>query len=192
MFLISKLLLLFFFFLISSPLVLSVSIQIQGLLFSPNESGINIEFLWVPSHVGISSNQVTDFFTTNIQLFTILAQYKIPFFDFTSALKVYTCRLWDRKWKDLPITFASFYRSLYSSILPCTWFHRLNITRTIIMTFSRLRFGHNRLPVQAFYLYLNDSQSCTRHCFETKGDAGHILFYYPVLDTIWQILSNIF
>lgn len=91
---------------------------------------------------------------------------------------------------DLPITFASFYCSLYSSILPCTWFHSLNITRKIIVTFSRLRFGHNRQPAQAFYLYLNDFQSCTCHGFE--GNAGHLLFHYPVLKAIWKILSNIF
>lgn len=78
---------------------------------------------------------------------------------------VYARHLQDRKQKNLLIMFASFYRFSCPFVLPCHWFHHLNIPRQYTAAFYLLRLGHNRMSAHALYLSLNDLSYCTRHGF---------------------------
>jgi len=44
-----------------------------------------------------------------------------------------------------------------------SWFHKLHLFRAEIISFLRLRFGHNLLPTHAFHLLLNNFPFSTRH-----------------------------
>lgn len=50
-----------------------------------------------------------------------------------------------------------------SSILSYSWFHNIPISRKIIVSYSRPRFGHNHLLAHSFYYPLYDSPYCIRH-----------------------------
>jgi len=62
-----------------------------------------------------------------------------------------------------------------------TWFNNLNLSRSSIVHFNRLRSGHILLPAHAYKLDLNDSPLCTLHISKSSCDLSHILFDCPFL-----------
>jgi len=95
-----------------------------------------------------------------------------------------------RKWTNLPPYFADSFRIVCPSILPFPWFHKIPIPRRIIVSFSRLRFGHGRLPAHSYYLSLNDSPL---HDGSFLRNSSHLLFNrVRSFLTNAQILFNLF
>jgi len=68
-----------------------------------------------------------------------------------------------------------------TSIPSKPWFHNLNLSRKLICSFSRLRFGHSLLPSHSFKLSLNDSPFCIFPHIPAVCDFNHILFNLPFL-----------
>lgn len=71
-----------------------------------------------------------------------------------------------------------------------TWFSNLNLSRTSITQFSRLRVGHYLLPSHSYKLSLNDSPYCTKHSEEIICDLSHIIFSCPSLSSNRLTLFN--
>jgi len=85
---------------------------------------------------------------------------------------------------NLPAHFASKYKTIF----PCvsnnkSWFYNLDLSRSTIFRFNRLRVGHSLLPEHAYKLGLNDSPLCTLHSTESVCDISHLLFDCPSLYT---------
>ncbi|KAF0754286.1 RNase H domain-containing protein [Aphis craccivora] len=57
----------------------------------------------------------------------------------------------------------------------------LNLSRSSIVHFNRLRSGYTFLPAHANKLDLNNSPLCTLHISESPCDLFHILFDCPSL-----------
>jgi len=64
--------------------------------------------LWVPSHAGILGNEIADFLATSCACF-ISSLIKIPYFDFSPALKAFTLRSETRKWLNLLPSLTTFF-----------------------------------------------------------------------------------
>lgn len=72
--------------------------------------------------------------------------------------------LWSTQWNNLPVAFATKYKAVVSSIpYGKTWFDSLDLPRSIIVRFNRLRKGHTLLPDHAHKFGLNNSPLCTLH-----------------------------
>lgn len=69
-------------------------------------------------------------------------------------------RLWHKSYCNLPPNYTTWCRNINSIILSKPWFHSLKLSRKIIISFSRLHFGHILLPSHSFKLSLNNSPLC--------------------------------
>lgn len=92
--------------------------------------------------------------------------------------------LWSTQWNNLPVAFATKYKAVVSSIpYGKTWFDSLDLPRSIIVRFNRLRKGHTLLPDYAHKFGLNNSPLCNLHMSEDVCDISHLLFDCPSLYT---------
>jgi hypothetical protein len=113
---------------------------------------------------------------------------KLPWTDLTPLLRRHITCLWSNNWNNLPAHFASKYKSLVPVISnKKTWFFKLDLSRSTIVRFNRLRVGHSLFPNHAYKFGLNNSPLCTLHITENVCDISHLLFDYPSLYTIYFV-----
>jgi len=161
-----------------SPLVLRIKSFINYL----KNSHRSIQFLWIPSHIGILGNEVADWLAKSTAITILPSSVQLPWTDFSLLLRRHILSLWSIQWNNLPIGFASKYKNTAPIISNNrTWINNLNIPRSTTIRFNRLRVGHSLLPDHAYRLGLNDSPMCTLHTTESICDLQHLLFHCPSL-----------
>ena len=106
---------------------------------------------------------------------------KIPWSNFIPNFRICTNNLWLKHWESFFLHFATWYRAIFPTISPLSWFQNLNLSRKSIASFSRLRFGHILLPSYSFKLSLNDSSFCILHNDPMVCDITHLIFICPSL-----------
>ena len=161
-----------------SPLVL----RIKSFIYYLNNSHRSIQFLWIPSHIGILGNEVADRLAKSTAITILPSPALLPWTDFSPLLRRHILSLWSTQWNKLPVGFASKYKNtapIFSNNK--TWFNNLNLPRSTTVRFNRLRVGHSLLPDHAYKLGLNDSPMCTLHTTENVCDLQHLLFHCPSL-----------
>ncbi|KAL4099050.1 hypothetical protein QTP88_023545 [Uroleucon formosanum] len=104
-----------------SPLI----IRIKSILFSLGQLDFNIQFLWVPSHVGIRGNEYADSLAKSSSNFISPSFSPIPWSDFTPLLRHHIFNLWSVYWHNLPANFASKYKSIVPNIINNIWFKNI-------------------------------------------------------------------
>jgi hypothetical protein len=171
-----------------SPLVF----QIKSYLYSLIQSNRLIQLIWIPGHVGIHGNEMADGFAKSTSNTILPPLAKLPWTDFTPLLRCHITCLWSNYWNNLPAHFASKYKSIapLPSLIKKTWFFNLDLPRSTIVRFNRLRVGHSLLPDHAYKLGLNNSPLCTLHLTESVCDISHLLFDCPSLYTKRLSLFN--
>lgn len=169
-----------------SPLI----IRIKSILFSLGQLDFNMQFLWVPSHVGFRGNEYANSLAKSSSNFISPSFSPIPWSDFTPLLRHHIFNLWSAYWHNLPANFASKYKSIVPNIINNIWFKNVLLPRAFIVQFNRLRIGHYLLPSHAYKLNLNDSPFCTLHMEEYICDLSQILFDCPSLTIKRQNLVN--
>ncbi|KAL4097378.1 hypothetical protein QTP88_022167 [Uroleucon formosanum] len=120
-----------------SPLI----IHIKSIPFSLGQLDFNIQFLWVPSHVGIRGNEYADSLAKSSSNFISPSFSPIPWSDFTPLLRHHIFNLWSAYWHNLPANFASKYKSIVPNIINNIWFKNVLLPRAFIVQFNRLRIG---------------------------------------------------
>uniref|UniRef100_A0A2H8TL40 RNA-directed DNA polymerase from mobile element jockey n=2 Tax=Melanaphis sacchari TaxID=742174 RepID=A0A2H8TL40_9HEMI len=161
-----------------SPLVF----LIKSYIYTLEQSNHHIQFLWIPSHIGIHGNETADGLAKAASYTILPPLAQLPWTDFSPLLRRHIISLWSNHWNNLPAHFASRYKSIVPSIInKKTWFYNLDLPRSIIVRFNRLRVGHSLLPDHAYKLGLNDSPLCTLHITESICDISHLLFDCPSL-----------
>jgi len=160
-----------------SPLVL----LIKSLIYCLSLINKTVQFLWVPSHVGILGNERADHLAFFTKGFSHISLCKIPALDLLPFLRKLLHNSWESKWSSLPSNYASWHRSICPSIPLHPWFLGLEIPKFYINSFSRLRIGHSLLPHHSYHLSLNSSPLCPLHLEEAFCDFNHIIFNCPSL-----------
>ena len=135
-----------------------------------------VQFLWIPGHIGITGNEIADRLAKDTIKINNSPVCKIPFTDIIPHSRKIIWKAWNNKWAD-PNNKVSLWHKKISPIILKR--HGFKILRSQIISFSRLRTGHNLLPLHAFRLSLNSSPLCTWHSYEADCDARHILFECP-------------
>jgi hypothetical protein len=95
-----------------SPLIL----RIKSILFSLSQLSFNIQYLWVPSHIGIHGSEIADSLAKSSSKLTSPFFSLIPWSNFISLLRFYVLNLWSIYWNNLPINFASTFKSVVPNI----------------------------------------------------------------------------
>lgn len=165
-----------------------LTIKIKALIHSLHSMDINVEFLWCPSHVGILGNEVADHLAKLTNSFNRPPILKIPSSDLLSSFRLTIYMAWQDKWSNFSL--ANWHKSIVPIIPKHPWFYNLPLSRFQISSFSRLRFGHNRLPFHAFNMSLNHSPFCPKHNDEVPCNFSHLLFDCPALQHNRLLLFN--
>ncbi|KAL4082751.1 hypothetical protein QTP88_029647 [Uroleucon formosanum] len=77
-----------------SPLI----IRIKSILFSLGQLDFNMQFLWVPSHVGFRGNEYSNSLAKSSSNFISPSFSPIPWSDFTPLLRHHIFNLWSAYW----------------------------------------------------------------------------------------------
>jgi len=155
------------------PLSLCIRSQITYL----ESYAYTINFLWRPSHVGIVGNEITNSLakaTVNFHSTNLLNE--IPFTDFLLHLHSIILNAWKADWSSHTAS-AKWYKTIVTEIPRLLWFLNSNLSRSHIISFIRLRLGHNLLPACSFCLVLNSSPLGPRHSSPDIRDFSHLLFH---------------
>ncbi|KAL4154298.1 hypothetical protein QTP88_002120 [Uroleucon formosanum] len=80
-----------------SPLI----IRIKSILFSLGQLDFNMQFLWVPSHVGFRGNEYANSLAKSSSNFISPSFSPIPWSDFTPLLRHHIFNLWSAYWRRL-------------------------------------------------------------------------------------------
>ena len=110
------------------------------LVLLANRKKINIQFCWVPSHVGVQGNELADVAAKAATRLAHISDYKVPLLDLKSKIRS-VCRLqWQLHWNNLQSNFKL--KSIRPSVQSWT-FPSMDRRSSIVLT--RLRIGHTFL-----------------------------------------------
>ena len=77
-----------------NPIILKLKQQIHNIL----SKNINISFLWIPSHVGITGNELADELAKNCLSNQKIKNIKIPYLDYKNTITKYFTKKWQIEW----------------------------------------------------------------------------------------------
>lgn len=150
--------------------------NIKRILLELRNRGKCVTFKWVPSHCGISGNEIADKATrtecnedhTNI--------VGVPFTDYHQKLRENITLLWHSYWKMVSEQKGKWYASIQSTPPQRPWYHKWkNIDcRNFITVINRLRFGHCRTPAHLARLKIVQNEECET-CTNEVANLEHIV-----------------
>ncbi len=103
--------------------------------------GISINFMWIPSHIGIYGNEEADKLAKNALVNPVEVTSIQPHLsDFYNIIQSETLEKWKSRWE------ASEKGRLCHSIIPAPqqkpWFHKVNMDRASIVAWNRIISNH--------------------------------------------------
>ncbi|KAL4082944.1 hypothetical protein QTP88_029442 [Uroleucon formosanum] len=120
----------------------------QSIRMALGQLDFNMQFLWVPSHVGFRGNEYANSLAKSSSNFISPSFSLIPWSDFTPLLRHHIFNLWSAYWHNLPANFASKYKSIVPNIINNIWFRNVVIVALIMSSSSGgdLRAGKSTAP----------------------------------------------
>ncbi|XP_070521988.1 uncharacterized protein [Cardiocondyla obscurior] len=143
-------------------------------------NGLEITFMWVPSHVGIHGNEMADSLASNSYKHGSVPSFLIPYPDLTAKAKLEASNRSEIFFSDAALEKGSTFFSLYHNTSPKPWFHNLPLNRSMVVIINRLRSGHYNLNQSLFRIKLATSDRCS--CDLAPQNIDHIIFDCPVFD----------
>lgn len=150
---------------------------IKQIIYQHYLERIQIAFLWVPSHRGITGNEMADKTAYEGQnSVDVKITMKIPMTDYLQNVNQNINELWYKMWKKDQDTKGKWYGTIQESLPVRPWYDRLkDASRDFITTINRLRFGHNTAPSHLARLNIIRSNICS-FCESREGTVSHLIF----------------
>ena len=119
--------------------------RIQVGLFKLSFRSKNVQFCWVPSHVGIQGNEFADR-EAKAAICKDISFYQVPASDMKWPIRKYIREKWQARWSDPLMNNNKKYKAIRQSV--DRWHSSHNSNRKVEVVLSRLRIGHTRLTHQ--------------------------------------------
>lgn len=150
---------------------------IKDLLFKYHLKGKVISFMWVPSHRGITGNEMADKAAfEGINALDVSNVMFVPMTDYLYNVNLGINMLWKQMWKKDQETKGRWYGSIQETLPVRPWYDNLKrASRHFITTMNRLRYGHNTAPSHLSRLRIIQSNVCT-FCEIEEGTTDHLIF----------------
>ncbi|XP_063897440.1 uncharacterized protein LOC135118711 [Helicoverpa armigera] len=136
---------------------------------------INVEFVWVPSHSGITGNEIADAATHWEHYDDQTELVKVPFSDYHSHIKEINRKLWNDYWTLTLENKGKWYADIQKELRRKPWFNNCEyINRRFITTISRMRLGHCLTPAHLNRINVYNDSRC-KYCDAEVADLDHIV-----------------
>ena len=147
--------------------------EIQSIVHSLSLINVDIQFLFVPSHIGILGNEVVD---QCAKTATIPSPIPIQVIrDFRNYLRQKTRLYWELDWSS---QLNNKLHSYKKSVTPWKTLSTMNRLETV--TITRLRIGHTRITHEHLYHGQRETPLC-EFCISSPISVSHLLFSCPSL-----------
>ncbi|XP_059051343.1 uncharacterized protein LOC131846132 [Achroia grisella] len=138
-----------------------------------------IEFMWVPSHAGITGNEVVDRMMKINELDCHLDLSPVPITDYNALINRRMFSNWNRKWAETKMIKGKWYADIQKEIFGKPWYFKLQEpSRRYITTINRIRMGHGQFPAHLHRIKLRSSSNCD-YCTAENADLQHIIMECP-------------
>ncbi|CAK1604114.1 unnamed protein product [Parnassius mnemosyne] len=151
--------------------------NIKKLLFSYAKKGIQVSFMWIPSHRGITGNEIVDKIARDgTNMLDVSSIVKVPLTDCYQSIDNQVNSLWVEFWKQDQEQKGKWYGTVQEKLPVAPWYNKLKMaSRDFVTTINRLRFGHSTVPAHLARLGIVESSYCT-FCNNSVGDIEHFIF----------------
>jgi hypothetical protein len=139
---------------------------------------VNINFMWIPSHTGITGNEIADKAAfIGINELDVRCSTRIPITDCQASIKKDVMKIWTDIWIKDRESKGEWYASIQSQLPGKPWYEKIKMgNRDFITTINRLRFGHNSAPAHLARFSIIPDGTCP-HCQDgSVGDVEHLIF----------------
>lgn len=164
---------------------------IREYLIKYSSDDIKVSFMWVPSHIGITGNEVADRTACEgINAIDVSLVMQIPFTDCFQSIRNDIMHLWREFWKTDQVTKGKWYGEIQLDLPSKPWYNDLQAaSRDFITMINRLRFGHSTTPAHLNRLNIVESSRC-EYCQQEPCDAEHLIFSCPSFSVQRLILAS--
>lgn len=129
----------------------------------------------LPSHSGISGNEIVDIAARLDQYEDQSQILKVPFTDYYRLFKEFTRQLWKDYWKITLEIKGKWYAEIQKELPSKPWYNNLqNVSRSYITMISRMRLGHCLTPAHLNRIHVYNNSRCS-HCGVDNADLDHII-----------------
>ena len=172
----------------TNPLLQDV---IFNLIYLSN-SGKNIVFCWIPSHIGITGNEYVDCIAKGA-LSLPCNDYKVPYTDFKGIVKQHINKLWQNLWDLSQNTKLKLIKPEVNSKVSL-----IETTRQKDIVLTRLRIGHTHLT-HSYLLKSEEQPECipcnealtVKHILIDCKDFDHIRNKYFTAISMKDLFDNV-
>ena len=161
----------------TNPYIFEIKQKIKTFyLENPNN---HINFVWVPSHVGIKGNEEADRLAKQCTNFPS-SDLPIPYTDILSTFKEHATNCTIKFISDESLFKGKKYFQNFYKETPFSWFHNIKLCRNVIVTINRCRSDHYNLNASLVKINVVNSASC--QCGWDFQDLDNILWQCPLYD----------
>ena len=118
-----------------NPIILKLKLKMHIIL----SKGINISFLWIPSHVGIEGNEMADELAKAGLSYENIKDLKVPQSDYKQIITQHFQSKWQASWSEQT---SNKLHAIQPKLRPRT---NLGLSRRDGVKYTRLKIGHTHL-----------------------------------------------
>lgn len=151
-----------------------ITLSTKSEIIEASERG-NVRLVWVPSHTGITGNDMADQLACiGRNQVAIRQNNQVPYSTFLNCIKEIIWKNWEEMYLNWPLGKGSYYADIQSKPLKTPWFYNIRYKNRIMITsIIRMRSNHCCVPSHLNKIGVKDSPNC--ECGE-YGNLDHIIF----------------
>ncbi|XP_018366329.1 PREDICTED: uncharacterized protein LOC108763321 [Trachymyrmex cornetzi] len=140
-------------------------------------NGTRIQFIWVPSHKGITGNEKADQLAKRAIRQGIEPNFKVPYSDMSAVIKQRISDNFYRHLESMAETKGAYFFTHIFRKSSKPWYFHKKISREIIVILNRLRSDHYNLNFSLYRKNLFEEPSCP--CGSPRQDIIHLIYDCP-------------
>lgn len=153
-----------------------------------NKSKCKLEFIWIPSHIGVTGNDKADSSAKIASNSDAELEARIPPTDFRHNYKLSASAQTKEQNLNQGMKKGVEYFQTHVTNSNKPWFHKKNLSRKDTVTINRCRANHYNLAASLSRVKLIDSPKCDCS-FETQ-DLNHVIWNCPLYENQREKLTN--
>ncbi|KAK2574852.1 hypothetical protein KPH14_012978, partial [Odynerus spinipes] len=149
--------------------------------FNRNQHTSSINFIWIPSHVGIQGNEDADAAAKSGTHSRSLDILKVPYTDLRERFKLRAFQQTKEHIKKLGSVKGRKYFLKFFSESPVPWYSHKNLSRESVVSLNRMRADHYNLAASLARVGIITDQKCK--CSYDYENLNHVIWQCKLYDS---------